>query len=223
MLKIRTIVVNGKGRQLDIDRIKIISIQMMMTSMYQDADARQRDGIQTYVKLAETVAIWERHWDNLRNLRVLYWTRLQNLLRPHWLPLMDNLHRTASFWVELFPTFVIFPIKEVIIRCCIYSVPPTFKLMLCPYVLIQHSAIQCKQGDQQLSGKSEENKSFESNQWAPSIYIMIELCFFSLDQWEIRIHLLWVKCFNIPHHCDPHSNQTKFNDYSALDNCWCPW
>ena len=57
MLKIRTIVVNGKGRQLDIDRIKIISIQMMMTSMYQDAEARQRDGIQTYVKIAETVAI----------------------------------------------------------------------------------------------------------------------------------------------------------------------
>ena len=28
------------------------------------------------------------------------------------------------------------------------------------------------------------------NQSAPSIYIMIVLCYFSLDQWEIRIHLL---------------------------------
>ena len=38
------------------------------------------------------------------------------------------------------------------------------------------------QGHQELSGKSDENKSFKSNQLAPSIYIMIELCFFSLDQ-----------------------------------------
>ena len=56
---------------------------------------------------------------------------------------------------------------------------------------------------------------FNPNQSAPSIYIMIELCYFSLDQWEIRIHLLWGKSFNIPLHCDPHLNQTKwliFND-----------
>ena len=78
---------------------------------------------------------------------------------------------------------------------------------------------QIMQGHQELSGKSDENKSFKSNQLAPSIYIMIELCFFSLDQWEIRIHLLWGKCFNIPHHCDPHLNQTKwliFNDLLPL-------
>ena len=78
---------------------------------------------------------------------------------------------------------------------------------------------QSYQGHQELSGKSDENKSFKSNQLAPSIYIMIELCFFSLDQWEIRIHLLWGKCFNIPHHCDPHLNQTKwliFNDLLPL-------
>ena len=74
----------------------------------------------------------------------------------------------------------------------------------------------CQQGHHQLSGKSDENKSFWLNQSAPSIYIMIELCYFSLDQWEIRIHLLWGKCFNIPHHCDPHSNQTKFNDLLSL-------
>ena len=73
-----------------------------------------------------------------------------------------------------------------------------------------------RQGHQDLSGKSDENKSFKSNQLAPSIYIMIELCFFSLDQWEIRIHLLWGKCFNIPHHCDPRLNQTKFNDSLPL-------
>ena len=29
--------------------------------------------------------------------------------------------------------------------------------------------------------------------------LMIELCFFSLDQWELKIHLLWGKCFNITH------------------------
>ena len=79
------------------------------------------------------------------------------------------------------------------------------------------------QGHHQLSGKSNENKSFEPNQIAPSIYIMIKLCYFSLDQWEIRIHLLWGKCFNIPHHCDPHLYQTKFNDFIALDNSWCPY
>ena len=48
---------------------------------------------------------------------------------------------------------------------------------------------------------------------------MIELCYFSLDQWEIRIHLLWGKSFKIPHHCDPHLNQTKwliFNDLLPL-------
>ena len=73
-----------------------------------------------------------------------------------------------------------------------------------------------QQGHQVLSGKSDENKSFKSNQLAPSIYIMIELCFFSLDQWEIRIHLLWEKCFKIPHNCDPHLNQTKFNDLLPL-------
>ena len=33
---------------------------------------------------------------------------------------------------------------------------------------------------------------------APSIYIMIELCYFCLDQWEIKIHLLCRKSFNIP-------------------------
>ena len=70
---------------------------------------------------------------------------------------------------------------------------------------------------------------------------MIELCYFSLNQWEIKIHLLWGKCFNIPHwprshstnerlqhieelskskrrllHCDPHLDQTKLNDLLPL-------
>ena len=39
-----------------------------------------------------------------------------------------------------------------------------------------------QQGHQELSGRSNENKSLKSNQLVPSIYIMIELCFFSLDQ-----------------------------------------
>ena len=37
------------------------------------------------------------------------------------------------------------------------------------------------QRHQQLSGKSNENKSFQPNEIAPSIHIMIELCYFSLD------------------------------------------
>ena len=48
---------------------------------------------------------------------------------------------------------------------------------------------------------------------------MIELCYFSLDQWEIRIHLLWGKSYNISLHCDPQLNQTKwliFNDLLPL-------
>ena len=57
---------------------------------------------------------------------------------------------------------------------------------------------------------------FNTSQSASSIYIMIELCYFSLDQWDIRIHLLWGKCFNIPHHWDPPLNQTKFNDLLPL-------
>ena len=93
-----------------------------------------------------------------------------------------------------------------------------YNLPLTPHATVV-SLFLLQQGHQELSGKSDENKSFKSNQLAPSIYIMIELCFFSLDQWEIRIHLLWGKCFNIPHHCDPHLNQTKwliFNDLLPL-------
>ena len=62
-----------------------------------------------------------------------------------------------------------------------------------------------------MSGKSDENNPWKTNQSAPSIYIMIEICYFSLDQWEIRIHLISGKCFNIPHDCHPHVDQTKFN------------
>ena len=62
------------------------------------------------------------------------------------------------------------------------------------------------QGHHHLIRKVYENKSFEPNLIAPSVYIMMELCCFSLDQWEIRIHLLWGKSFNIPLHCDPHLN-----------------
>ena len=70
--------------------------------------------------------------------------------------------------------------------------------------------IRVGQGHQELSGESDENNPLKPNQSAPSIYIMIEICYFSLDQWEIRIHLLSGKCFNIPHDCDPHLDQTKW-------------
>ena len=85
-----------------------------------------------------------------------------------------------------------------------------------PNLLLIRTSTSFFQGQHQLSRKSEKNKSFWPNQSAPFIYIMIERCYFSLDQWEIRIHLLWGECFNIPHHCDPHLNQTKFNDLLPL-------
>ena len=85
-----------------------------------------------------------------------------------------------------------------------------------PNLLLIRTSTSFFQGQHQLSRKSEKNKSFWPNQSAPFIYIMIELCYFSLYQWGIRIHLLWGECFNIPHHCDPHLNQTKFNDLLPL-------
>ena len=66
------------------------------------------------------------------------------------------------------------------------------------------------------TGKAMKICHLNPNQSGPSIYIIIEVCYFSLDQWEIRIHLLYGKSFNIPHHCDPHLNQTKFNDILPL-------
>ena len=68
--------------------------------------------------------------------------------------------------------------------------------------------------------KSEENKSFKPNQIAPSIYIMIELCFFSLDQWEIKIHLLWGKCFNIPHWPRSHSTNRRLQHIEKLSKTY---
>ena len=77
-----------------------------------------------------------------------------------------------------------------------------------------------EQGHHELSGKSDENKSFKPNQIAPSIYIMIELCFFSLDQWEIKIHLLWGKCFNIPHWPRSHSTNRRLQHIEKLSKTY---
>ena len=71
-----------------------------------------------------------------------------------------------------------------------------------------------------MSGKSDENKSFKPNQIAPSIYIMIELCFFSLDQWEIKIHLLWGKSFNIPHWPRSHSTNRRLQHIEKLSKTY---
>ena len=76
------------------------------------------------------------------------------------------------------------------------------------------------QGHHELSGKGDENKSFKPNQIAPSIYIMIELCFFSLDQWEIKIHLLWGKCFNIPHWPRSHSTNRRLQHIEKLSKTY---
>ena len=83
--------------------------------------------------------------------------------------------------------------------------------------------LQWLQGHQQLSRKSEENKSFKPNQIAPSIYIMIELCYFSLDQWEIKIHLLWGKCFNIPHWPRSHLTNGRLQHIEGLSKSSSLW
>ena len=74
------------------------------------------------------------------------------------------------------------------------------------------------QGHHELSGKSDENKSFKPNQSAHSIYIKIELCHSSLDQWEIKIHLIWGKCFNIPHCSRSLSTNIAMRDSSTLQS-----
>ena len=45
---------------------------------------------------------------------------------------------------------------------------------------------------------------------------MIELCYFSLDQWEVKIHLLWGKCINIPHWLRDHSTNGRLQHIEEL-------
>ena len=59
---------------------------------------------------------------------------------------------------------------------------------------------------------------------------MIELCFISLDQWEIKIHLLWGKCFNIPHWPRSHSTNGRLQHIEELSKSktivgmvWLKW
>ena len=68
--------------------------------------------------------------------------------------------------------------------------------------------------------KSEENKSFKPNQIALSIYIMIELYFISLDQWEKKIHLLRGKCFNIILIGQKPLDQCEIATHSRASSLW---
>ena len=77
-----------------------------------------------------------------------------------------------------------------------------------------------EQGHHELSGKNNENKSFKPNQIAPSIYIMVELCFFSLHQWEIKIYLLCGKYFNIPHWPRSHSTNRRLQHIEKLSKTY---
>ena len=95
------------------------------------------------------------------------------------------------------------------------SLPAARHGLRAAYVAGVRKIHQCKD-TMNCAEKAMKISHFNPNQSAPSIYIMIELYYFSLDQWEIRIHLLWGKSFNIPHHFDPHLNQTKFNDLLPL-------
>ena len=59
---------------------------------------------------------------------------------------------------------------------------------------------------------------------------MIELCYFSLHQWEIKIHLLWGKFFNIPHWSRSHSTNGRLEHIGELSKSktrvgmvWVKW
>ena len=61
-------------------------------------------------------------------------------------------------------------------------------------------------------------------------HIMIELCYFSLHQWEIKIHMLWGKCFNIPHWLRSHSTNGRLQHIEELSKSksrvgmvWLKW
>ena len=47
-------------------------------------------------------------------------------------------------------------------------------------------------------------------------HIMIELCYFSLHQSVIKIHMLWGKCFNIPHWLRSHSTNGRLQHIEEL-------
>ena len=56
------------------------------------------------------------------------------------------------------------------------------------------------------------------------------LCYFSLDQWEIKMHLLWGKCFNIPHWPRSHSTHGKLQHIEEISKSktrigmvWLKW
>ena len=54
------------------------------------------------------------------------------------------------------------------------------------------------------------------NQIVPSIFIMIELCYLPLNQWEIKIHLLWGICFNTPRWPRSHSTNRRLQHIGEL-------
>ena len=68
-----------------------------------------------------------------------------------------------------------------------------------------------RQGHQQLSGKSEENKSFQPHDFS-AFYLCYDrtLLLFSRPIIDKDTSAL------IPHDCDPHLNQTKFNELLPL-------
>ena len=90
------------------------------------------------------------------------------------------------------------------------------RVATCLFLCEKHNNHEDWQGHQQLSPNSYENKPFQPNQIAPSFHIMIELCYFSLDQWEIKIHLLWGKCFNIPHWSEAFRPMRDSNTFKSL-------
>ena len=52
------------------------------------------------------------------------------------------------------------------------------------------------------------------------IMIILELCFFSLHQWEIKIHLLWGECFNIPHWPRSHLTTRRLQHIEKLSKTY---
>ena len=119
-------------------------------------------------------------------------------LHYEWYAAQNNRRKNGSFWVAQ----KFWRVAMCLTSCHLYGYSCLFgdrSSSITPTPSPRYPCLPC-QGHQQLSGKSEEKSILnQTNERLLSI-LWIDLCFFSLDQWEIMIHLLWGKCFNIPQH-----------------------
>ena len=99
----------------------------------------------------------------------------------------------GGFCIKWVPKLLLPPIKIRIIGPKTIKLSPKYAFLVIFFLSLLppwDKTVEHLKGHHQLSGKSDENKPFKPNQIAPSVYMMIELYYFSLDQWEIKILLL---------------------------------